>query len=220
MISSTISHYKIIEKLGEGGMGIVYKAQDTKLDRFVALKFLPERVSVSDQDKTRFMEEAKAASALNHPNICTIHGIEDYDGQMFIVMEFLDGVELKDLIVRENPIPIARCIQLITQIAEGLKAAHAKGIVHRDIKSSNIFVTADGQVKIMDFGLAKRSGSAPVTKTGSTVGTMLICRRNRRAERSSIIEAIFGRWESFSMNCSPDVFLLFMNTSTQSCTLF
>ena len=172
MIGQIFSHYKILEKIGEGGMGIVYKAQDTNLDRFVALKFLPERLSNSEQDRARFLQEAKAASALNHPNICTIHGIEEHDKQMFIVMEFVEGRELKDVIAQENPIPMDRCLSLVSQIAEGLKASHTKGIVHRDIKSSNIMITSDGQVKIMDFGLAKRSGSAPVTKTGSTVGTM------------------------------------------------
>ncbi len=172
MIGQIFSHYKILDKIGEGGMGVVYKAQDMNLDRFVALKFLPEPLSNSEQDRVRFLQEAKAASALNHPNICTIHGIEEHDQQMFIVMEFIEGHELKEVIAREKPMSIDRCLSIVSQIAEGLKAAHAKGIVHRDIKSSNIMITPDGQVKIMDFGLAKRSGSAPVTKTGSTVGTM------------------------------------------------
>jgi serine/threonine protein kinase len=172
MIGKTISHYKILAKLGEGGMGIVYKAEDTKLERLVAIKFLPHHIAASDDERERFKVEAKAAAALNHPNIATIHAIEEVDGQMFIVMEFIEGQELRKLLIDNGQLSIDNCLSYAIQIAEGLKAAHAKGITHRDIKSSNIMVTESGQVKIMDFGLAKISGGMQLTKTGTTMGTV------------------------------------------------
>jgi serine/threonine-protein kinase len=172
MIGQTISHYTILEKLGEGGMGVVYKAQDTTLDRFVALKFLPPHLHTSEQDKARFTQEAKAASAINHPNICTIYSIEEHDGQMFIVMEFVDGQTLRE---KGKTLNSGKAIDIGVQISDGLAAAHEKGIVHRDIKPENIMVRKDGIVQIMDFGLAKlRSGGSKITrltKEGSTVGT-------------------------------------------------
>jgi serine/threonine protein kinase len=175
MIGSTISHYQILEKLGEGGMGVVYKAQDTKLDRLVALKFLPQHLSANEQDKARFIQEAKAAAALNHPNICTIHGIEEYDGQTYIVMEFVEGQTLRERFpvgaIHESPLQIKQAIEIGIQLADGLAAAHEKGIVHRDLKPENIMLQKDGRVKIMDFGLAKLKGASRLTKTGSTVGT-------------------------------------------------
>jgi TolB-like protein/predicted Ser/Thr protein kinase len=170
MIGQTISHYTILEKLGEGGMGIVYKAQDTRLDRLVALKFLPPHLSASEDDKARFIQEAKAASALNHPNVCTIHDIQEHDGQMFIVMEFVDGQTLRDE-AASRTIGLKSAIDIGIQIAEALAAAHEKGIVHRDIKPENIMVRKDGIVQIMDFGLAKLQGISRLTKEGSTVGT-------------------------------------------------
>ncbi len=169
MIGKTISHYKILEKLGEGGMGVVYKAQDAKLDRTVALKFLPPHVSINDETKARFLQEAKAAAALNHPHICTIHGIDEDDGSMFIVMEFVDGGTLG------SKIPFAstdEAVRVAIQIGEALQEAHAKGIVHRDIKADNIMLNAKGQAKVMDFGLAKLKGSLKLTRTSSTVGTL------------------------------------------------
>ncbi|MBI5215399.1 MAG: protein kinase [Ignavibacteriae bacterium] len=177
MIGSIISHYKILEKLGEGGMGIVYKAQDTNLDRMVALKFLPPHLAASEQDKSRFVQEAKAASALNHPNVCTIHSIEEHESsqggkQMFIVMEFVDGQTLRE---KKGMISFKQAVDIGIQIADGLAAAHEKGIVHRDIKPDNIMIRKDGIAQIMDFGLAKLRASGSqitrLTKEGSTVGT-------------------------------------------------
>jgi serine/threonine protein kinase/Flp pilus assembly protein TadD len=170
MIGTTISHYRILEKLGEGGMGVVYKAHDTKLDRDVAIKFLPHQVVAREQQRERFVIEAQAAAALNHPNIATIYAIEEADGETFIVMEHIEGQELKGKIA-QGPLAIDEAVTIATQIAEGLQAAHKKDIVHRDIKSSNIMLTESGQVKIMDFGLAKVRGGLQVTREGTTVGT-------------------------------------------------
>ena len=169
MIDQTISHYKILEKLGEGGMGVMYKAQDTKLDRFVALKFLPPHLAASEQDKAGFIQEAKSASALNHPNVCTIHDIQEHNGQIFIVMEFVNGQTLQE---KKTSLTQKQAIDYGIQIAEGLAAAHEKGIVHRDIKPENIMIRKDGIVQVMDFGLAKLAGVSRLTKQGSTVGTL------------------------------------------------
>ena len=174
MIGEIILHYKILEKLGEGGMGVVYLAEDTKLKRNVAIKFLPHSVSNDSKEKERFKIEAQAAAALNHPNIATIHAIEESGDDTFIVMEYIDGKELKDIVEthRDASLQTDDIIDFAIQIAEGLEAAHKKGIVHRDIKSQNIMITNDGKVKIMDFGLAKVGKDSQLTKLGSTVGTI------------------------------------------------
>ena len=171
MIGETILHYKILEKLGEGGMGVVYKAEDTKLKREVAIKFLPHHISSNDEDRKRFEIEAQAAASLNHPNITTIHSIEESDSEVFIVMEYIDGIELKGKI-KSGSISINEAVDIAIQIADGLEAAHKKGIVHRDIKSGNVMITKDGKAKIMDFGLAKVGKGTQVTKVGTTVGTV------------------------------------------------
>jgi len=178
MIAQTISQYKIAEKLGEGGMGVVYKAEDTKLQRIVALKFLPHHLTSTHEEQARFLQEARAASALNHPNVCTIYDIKEEGDQQFIVMEFVDGKTLRSRIAEGARLPdgqglrTGEAIEFAIQIGEALTEAHGKAIVHRDIKTDNIMVNTKNQIKVMDFGLAKLKGSLKLTKTSSTVGTL------------------------------------------------
>ena len=175
MIGQTISHYKILEKLGEGGMGVVYKAQDLKLDRFVAIKFLPFHLSSTAESKARFLQEAKATAALNHPNILSIYEIDEHNEKAFIVLEYIDGRHLKDYLASlktGSGVSIKQAIEWIEKIAQGLKAAHDKQIVHRDIKAENIMLTKSGELKIMDFGIAKLRSSSGMTRTGTSLGTL------------------------------------------------
>ena len=171
MIGRTISHYKITEKLGEGGMGVVYKAEDTKLDRTVALKFLAAHLLNDDEAKARFLREAKAAAALDHPNICTVYEIGEAEGKTFLSMAFIEGEPL-EVPIERGPLPLKEALDIGRQIADGLEAAHEKGVVHRDIKPPNVMVDAKGHATIMDFGLARLTEASRLTKADQTMGTV------------------------------------------------
>ncbi|MGB2957630.1 MAG: serine/threonine-protein kinase, partial [Bacteroidota bacterium] len=171
MLGKTVSHYTILEQMGSGGMGVVYRAEDQKLKRTVALKFLPPELTRDSEARERFVHEAQAASALDHPNICTIYEIDQTDdGQMFIAMTAYKGETLKEKLDR-GPLKLQQALDVAVQMAQGLNKAHEQGIVHRDIKPANVMVTEDGVVKILDFGLAKLGGRTFVTKEGTTLGT-------------------------------------------------
>jgi serine/threonine protein kinase len=171
MKERSISHYKILGELGAVGMGVVYKAEDTRLKRPVALKFIAPQGIESAEEKARFIHEAQAAAALSHPNICTVHEIDEAEGHLFLAMELVEGESLKERIAR-GPLKIEETLDIVVQAAQGLNAAHEKGIIHRDIKPGNIMVEKSGLVKIMDFGLAKLPGRSKLTKTGTTLGTV------------------------------------------------
>jgi len=171
MIGRTISHYRIVDKLGEGGMGSVWKAEDTTLGRLVALKALSRQLAENEEAKTRFVREAQAASALNHANITTVYELLEEEGEQYIVMEYVEGKTIRD-IVESSHVSIRKALDIIIQAAEALEAAHNKGILHRDIKSANIMVSMEGNVKVMDFGLAHLEERSQLTRTGTTMGTL------------------------------------------------
>ena len=203
MIGSTVSRYRVLERLGGGGAGVVYKAEDTKLERLVALKFLSAYRSAHEADKRRFLREARASSALDHPNICTVYEIDETeDGRLFIAMAFCEGETLKRKIER-GPLPLAEAVRLAAQIADGLAAAHAKGIVHRDVKPANVIVAPGGRVKIVDFGIAKLSDQSRLTRDGTAVGTAGYMAPEQIRGEPSTPGRTSGLWASCSTRWSP-----------------
>jgi serine/threonine protein kinase len=193
-----VPRYRILCLLGMGGMGVVYRAEDTRLGRTVALKFLPPALEPNPRAKARFLDEARAASALDHPNICTIYEVgETAEGQLYLAMACYEGETLKRRLER-GPLPVAEALRVALQIARGLAKAHGHGIIHRDIKPSNLVITADGLVKILDFGIARLPGQALAGLSSAPPAT---CRPNRRGEERSMREATSGRWGSSCVRC-------------------
>ena len=189
-----ISRYRIISRIGKGGMGVVYRAEDTRLERQVALKFLPHE-GFSEQDKSRFMNEARAAAKARHPHICPIHDIEEANGELFLVMAFIDGETLQRKIAW-RPFDSAQTIEIATQIASGLASAHSLGIIHRDIKSGNIMVDRNGHASILDFGLALAPSALRLTDAGTAVGTPSYMSPEQIEGKRSTRGRTFGRWAS------------------------
>jgi serine/threonine protein kinase len=204
-IGDVLGLYEIQCPLGAGGMGVVYRARDTRLDRAVAIKVLPEEMYASEQARQRFKREARAAGSLNHPNICTIYGMEESGGHLFIVMELLEGATLAKLIETQE-LPHERLVELAIQIADGLDAAHGKGIVHRDVKPANLFLTEDGTVKILDFGLAKRDfpeAPDPVSVSGVVAGTAAYMSPDRPVVRNWMRAPTYSAWERCCTRWQP-----------------
>ena len=211
VVGETVSHYHIVGKLGGGGMGLVYDAEDTRLGRHVALKFIPENLLNDRKALDRFIREARAASQLNHPGICTIYDIEDVNGQPFIVMEKLDGLSLKDRL-RSGPMELEEILDIGIQVADALAACHAKGIIHRDIKPANIFLTHGGQIKFLDFGLVKLSGAQwddpisqedPLSVARDIFGTAIYMSPEQARGEESTAAPICSRWVSCCTRCPP-----------------
>jgi serine/threonine-protein kinase len=204
MTGQNIGRYKIVAKLGEGGMGEVYRAEDSSLGRTVALKFLAAHLLHDAEAKQRFLREARAAAALHHPNICTVYEVGEAEGKAFLAMAYLDGVSLEDRIAR-GPLPLKDALEIGRQIAEGLEAAHEKGVVHRDIKPANVMVDAKGRATILDFGLARLTEASKLTRADQTVGTAAYMSPEQiQGARTSIIGPTSGLWDARSTRWSPE----------------